>query len=82
MLASLDCATLRTPAPFAKAPPPQVRAVLCPLLQLLTFPSVLPLVFHRKDSVGLSLAARLAKGDPYTGRAPSLPQLLLSTVRR
>lgn len=32
--------------------------------------------------MGLSLDAGLAEGGPYTGRAPSLPQLLLSTVKR
>lgn len=77
------------PAPFAKATPPpaQSRAGSAGhqpsrLLRLLPFPSVLPLVFHRKDSAGLSLGARLAKGGPYIGRAPTLPQLLFSTLKR
>lgn len=73
------------PAPFAKAtapaPPGQSRAGSAerrpnPLFQLLPFPSVLPLVFHGKDSAGFScrsLGAGLAKGGPHAGRAPSLP---------
>uniref|UniRef100_A0A663N504 Uncharacterized protein n=1 Tax=Athene cunicularia TaxID=194338 RepID=A0A663N504_ATHCN len=74
------------PALFAKgtapAPPGQSGAGSAehqpsPLLRLLPFPSVLPLVFHRKDSVGFScqnLGAGLAKGGPHAGRAPSLPR--------
>lgn len=73
----------------AKATPPPGQSCAgsaghqpSPLLPLVPFPSVLPLVFYRNDSAGLSLGAELAKGGPYTGRAPSLPQLLMSTVKR
>lgn len=74
------------PAPFAKATAPallgQSRAGSAerrpsPLFRLLPFPSVLPLVFHRKDWAGFScrsLGAGLAKGGPHTGRVLSLPR--------
>lgn len=64
------------PAPFAKAPAPappgQRRAGSAerrpsPLFRLLPFPSVLPLVFHRKDSAGFSLP----RGGPTLAWPPA-----------